>query len=160
MVVAVQGIFPLDEGLPAIDNLRAFGGLKRLTRMKNYAEGYMRLSLLVAMIAVVGFVAAPRAQGGMDGNWALTFETPMGSLDASATFKTDGDALSGTMESQAGSTSFKGTVKGKTFEFVMNVSTPNGDMSIQMSGEVEGDTIKGTFDFGQGTGTWTGKRNN
>jgi hypothetical protein len=28
-----------------------------------------------------------------------------------------------------------------------------------MEGEVEGDTIKGTFDFGQGTGTWVGKKN-
>jgi hypothetical protein len=120
----------------------------------------MRLSLLVVLIAVIGFVATPRAQGGVDGNWALTFDTPMGSLDASATFKSDGEALTGTLESQAGSTSFKGTVKGNAFQFVMNVSTPNGDMSIQMNGEVDGDTLKGTFDFGQGTGTWTGKRNN
>ena len=120
----------------------------------------MRLSLIVALVAVVGFVAAPRAQGGVDGSWALTFDTPMGSLDASATFKTDGDALTGTLDSQAGSTAFKGTVKGNAISFVMNVSTPNGDMSIQMNAEVEGDTLKGTFDFGQGTGTWTGKRSN
>jgi hypothetical protein len=118
----------------------------------------MRLTFFIALLAAIGFVVAPQAQGGVDGSWMLTFETPMGSLDASATFKTEGSALTGTMESQAGSTSFKGTVKGNAFEFVMNVSTPNGDMSIQMNGEVEGDAIKGTFDFGQGTGTWTGKR--
>ena len=58
----------------------------------------MRLTLLVALLAVVGFVAAPGAQAGVDGKWALVFETPMGSLDASATFKTDGEALTGTME--------------------------------------------------------------
>ena len=120
----------------------------------------MRLTLLAGMIALVGFLSVPRAQGGVDGNWALTFDTPMGSLDASATFKTDGDALTGTLESQAGSTAFKGTVKGNTISFVMNVSTPNGDISIQMDGEVEGDSVKGTFDFGQGTGTWSGKRSN
>jgi hypothetical protein len=118
----------------------------------------MRLTLLVALIAVVGLVGVPRAQGGVDGNWALLFDTPMGTLDASATFKTEGEDLSGTLESQAGATSFKGKVKGNTISFVMNVSTPNGDMSIQMDGEVDGDTLKGTFDFGQGTGTWTGKR--
>lgn len=117
----------------------------------------VRLSLLVALV-FVGLMAAPRAQGGIDGDWALTFDTPMGSLDASATFKTDGDALTGTMDSQAGSTAFKGTVKGKAISFVMNISTPNGDMSIQMDAEVDGDSLKGTFDFGQGTGTWTGKR--
>jgi hypothetical protein len=118
----------------------------------------MRLSLVVALIALVGFVAAPRAQGGVDGKWALLFDTPMGSLDANATFKTDGDALTGTLESQAGSTEFKGTVKGNAINFVMNISTPQGEMSIQMAAEVEGDALKGTFDFGQGTGNWTGKR--
>ena len=118
----------------------------------------MRLTFLIACTALAVLVAAPQAQEGVDGSWALTFDTPMGSLDASATFKTAGEELSGTMESQAGSTSFKGTVKGNSLQFVMNVSTPNGDMSIQMNGEVDGDTIKGTFDFGQGTGTWVGKR--
>ena len=118
----------------------------------------MRLSLIIALVAVVGFVATPRAQEGVDGKWTLTFDTPMGSLDASATFKADGEELTGTMESQAGSTAIKGTIKGTAINWVMNVSTPNGDISIQMAGEVDGDAIKGTFDFGQGTGTWTGKR--
>ena len=120
----------------------------------------MRLSLVVALIAVVGFVAAPRAQGGVDGSWTLTFDTPQGSLSASATFKSDGEQLSGTMDSEAGSTSFKGTVKGTAISWVMNVATPQGDISVQMDGEVEGDSIKGTFDFGQGTGTWVGKKTN
>jgi hypothetical protein len=62
------------------------------------------------------------------------------------------------MESQAGTTSFKGTVSGNALKFVLNVSMPEGELSIQIAGEVEGDAIKGTFDFGQGTGTWTGKR--
>ena len=133
----------------------------------------MRLSVVVALIAVIGLVAAPRlstvlkaapseveerAQNGIDGKWALLFDTPMGSLDAAATFKADGDALTGTMESQAGSTQFKGTIKGNTINFVLNVQTPQGDMSVQLNAEVEGDSLKGTFDFGQGTGNWTGKR--
>lgn len=118
----------------------------------------MRFSLIVALIAVLGFVAAPRAQGGIDGSWSLTFDTPMGSLSASATFTSEGETLNGTMESEAGSTEFKGTVKGSAISWVMNVATPQGDISIQMDGEVEGDAIKGTFDFGQGTGTWVGKK--
>jgi hypothetical protein len=118
----------------------------------------MRFSLVVALVALLGFVAVPRAQNSVDGKWALLFETPMGSLDASCTFKSDGDALTGTMESQAGSTEFKGTVKGKTINFVMNVSTPQGDLAIQMNAEIDGDSLAGTFDFGQGTGNWTGKR--
>ena len=118
----------------------------------------MRSALLVALVFVVGLVAMPRAQGALDGKWTLLFETPMGNIDAVATFKTDGQELSGTMESQAGSVSFKGTVKGNGFGFTMNVPSPQGDMSVQITGEVDGDALKGAFDFGQGTGTWTGKR--
>lgn len=120
----------------------------------------MRFTLMVALVGVLGLVAAPQAQGGVDGNWALVFDTPMGSLDAAATFKTEGEELSGTMSSPTGETSFKGKVKGNAISFLMNVSTPDGDVSVQIDGEVEGDSIKGTFDFGQGTGTWSGKRNN
>lgn len=120
----------------------------------------MRSTLVIALVAVLGFVAVPQTQGGVDGNWALVFDTPMGMLDATATFQSDGEELTGTVTSQVGSTSFKGSINGNTFQFVMNVSTPDGDLSIQMDGEVEGDGIKGTFDFGQGTGTWTGKRAN
>jgi hypothetical protein len=118
----------------------------------------MRSTLLVALVSIAAFGATPSAQSGIDGNWALTFDTPMGSLDASATFKTEGEALSGTMESQAGSTTFKGTAKGKSISFVMNISGPDGELSIQLDAQVEGDTLKGTFDFGQGQGSWTGKR--
>lgn len=120
----------------------------------------MRFTLTLVLVASLLSVALPHAQGGVDGNWALTFDTPMGSLDATATFKSDGEALTGTMTSQAGSTTLKGTVKGATVEFVMNVSTPDGDFTVSLNGEVEGDNITGTFDFGQGTGRWTGKRSN
>ncbi|MBA3271141.1 MAG: hypothetical protein H0T71_11585 [Acidobacteria bacterium] len=118
----------------------------------------MKVSLAVALIALVGLVATPRAQGGVDGNWAVTFDTPMGAMDATASFKSDGEELTGTLESQAGSTTFKGTIKATTLNFVMNINTPQGDLSIQMTGELDGDAIKGTFDFGQGTGAWTAKR--
>jgi hypothetical protein len=119
----------------------------------------MRLFLIGALIAATGLIAAPRAQGGVDGNWALTFETPMGSMEGSATFKSEGEALTGTVESQAGSTPVKGSVKGKAINFVLNVTTPQGDLAITMTAEVDGDALKGTWDLaGQGTGSWTGKR--
>jgi hypothetical protein len=118
----------------------------------------MKVSLAVALLAVSTLVAAPSAQGGIDGNWAVVFDTPMGMMDATATFKSDGEALTGTLESQAGSTTFKGTVKASAINFVMNINTPQGDIAITMTGELEGDGIKGTFDFGQGTGAWTAKR--
>jgi hypothetical protein len=120
----------------------------------------MRLTFLIVLIAAIGFVTTPRAQGGVDGTWAFTFETPMGMLDATATFKSNGEELTGTMTSQIGSTDFKGTVKGSAINFIMNVSTPDGDAMVSVSGELEGDAMKGTFDFGAGAGNWSAKRSN
>jgi hypothetical protein len=118
----------------------------------------MRLRLFVASLLVALSLAAPLAQARLAGDWNLTFNTPMGSLDANATFKVDGDKLSGTISSPAGETPIAGSVKGATFNFTFNVQGPNGDLNITMSGEQDGDAIKGTFDFGQGQGDWVGKR--
>lgn len=118
----------------------------------------MRIALVVALFATVALVTVPRAQDSVDGDWTLVFDTPMGAMDASATFKADGEELTGTISSQAGMTSFKGTIKGAALSFVMHVATPQGDISIEMNGEVNGDDITGTFDFGQGVGNWMGKR--
>ena len=118
----------------------------------------MRYLLNVGIIGFLALSAAPQAQSGLNGNWAMTFNTPMGALDASATMTVDGDKLSGTMSSQAGEVQFSGTVKGATFTINFDVQTPNGNVSITMNGEQAGDELKGTFDFGQGTGDWTAKR--
>ena len=120
----------------------------------------MRHLLLIGLVGLLGLAAEPRAQDGLNGNWAMTFNTPMGALDASATFKVDGEKVSGTMSSQAGEVPFNGTVKGTTFTINFDVQTQNGNVSITMNGEQTGDDLKGTFDFGQGTGDWTGKRKN
>jgi hypothetical protein len=119
----------------------------------------MRLStLLLTTITVLGLIAAPHAQADLNGNWALSFTTPNGTIDASATFKQEGESLSGTLSSQQGEVPFKGAVKGTTFTLAFDVQTQNGNLSITMQGEQDGDALKGTFDFGQGMGDWTGKR--
>jgi hypothetical protein len=117
----------------------------------------MRRLLLVGFVGLLA-LAAPSAQSGLTGNWAMIFNTPMGTVDASAAIKVDGDKLSGTMSSQAGEVQFTGTAKGATFTLTFDVQTPNGNVSITMNGEQNGDELKGTFDFGQGTGDWSAKR--
>ena len=113
----------------------------------------------VALIATVGFVAAPSARADMGGNWLITFNTPNGPIDATATLKVDGPKLSGTLKGEAGETPLTGSVKGETFTIAFEVNTPNGNFSVTMQGQQDGEAIKGTFDFGQGTGDFVGKRN-
>jgi hypothetical protein len=114
--------------------------------------------LLTAVVAVAALTAAPAAQADLSGAWTLSFNTPNGAMDASATFKVDGEKLSGTLSGPAGETPLTGNVKGKAFTFNIDVQSANGNFSVTVTGEQDGDSLKGTFDFGQGTGDWTGKR--
>jgi hypothetical protein len=118
----------------------------------------MRSLVVVTLVALAALTAAPHAQGELNGAWALSFSTPNGNMDASATFKQDGEALTGTMSAPQGEVPLKGTVKGKAFTFTIDVESSNGQLTIHLQGEVDGDSITGTFDFGQGMGDWTGKR--
>ena len=111
---------------------------------------------LAALVVAVAAAAAARAD--INGNWVITFNTPNGAIDATASFKVDGDKLSGTIRGEAGETAVTGTVKGESFTVAFEVQTPNGNFSINMQGQQDGEAIKGTFDFGQGTGDWVGKR--
>ena len=116
------------------------------------------LCCAVVLVAMVGLVAVPSARADLGGNWLITFNTPNGAVDATATLKVDGTKLSGTMKGEAGETALTGAVKGDTFTISFEVQTPNGNFSINMQGQTDGDGIKGTFDFGQGMGDWVGKR--
>jgi len=116
-------------------------------------------SLIIGSLAALALVTATlQAQANLTGTWVVSFTTPQGPMDATATIKQDGDAFSGTMSGPQGEVPFKGTIKGNTFTFTIDVQSPNGQLVIKLDGEQEGDNIKGTFDFGQGTGDWSGKR--
>ncbi len=119
----------------------------------------MRAILAAVLLCAGALVATPRAQDVLSGAWTLSFVTPNGAMEASATFKQDGETLTGTMSGPQGEVPLKGTITGSTFTFTIDVQTPNGQqLVIDLQGRVEGDAITGTFDFGQGMGDWTGRR--
>jgi hypothetical protein len=119
----------------------------------------MRSLLVGSLLAITFFIAAPTAQSDLTGTWAVSFDTPQGAMDATATFKQDGDKLTGTISGPQGDVPLEGSVKGRAFTFTIDVPGPNGQLLINLAGELDGDSIKGTFDFGQGMGDWSGKRN-
>ncbi len=119
----------------------------------------MRVWLVV--LAVTFGTALTMAQGGVAGDWNLSFNTPNGTREAAMHANVDGDTLIGSLTStEAGEMAFKGTVKGNTFAFTLDVQTSSGTFVIAINGEVDGDAMRGTMDFGQGTGEFTGKRKN
>src|SRR5262245_26998210 len=58
----------------------------------------------------------PGTPGSASGEWDLTFKTPKGDVQATATISQDGGQLSGTLSSQMGEGPFTGTLQGTSLK--------------------------------------------
>jgi hypothetical protein len=96
----------------------------------------------------------------IDGTYKIEIETPMGKQESTLTLKTDGDKLSGSMESMFGKMDFSGgTVKGDNVAWNMEISGPMGNMKLEYTGKVSGDEISGQVKAGDfGSSPFKGKR--
>ena len=123
-----------------------------------------KLTSLVAMLAVAVVPAfaqdAPKDKKvDVTGTWESTVESPQGTISSIATYKQEGEKLTGTHVGQMGEVSLKGTVKGNEINYTITVDMDGQQLTITYSGKVDGDTITGNADFGgMGSGTWTVKR--
>lgn len=111
------------------------------------------MSLAVVFALLLG--VAPHAQGSLSGAWDLSINGPQGPINAAATLKQDGEAITGTIDSPQGTVPVKGTVKGKTLAISFSIDGPQGPLDVKVNGEVEGDTMKGMIDFGMGQADFT-----
>jgi hypothetical protein len=122
------------------------------------------LTVLVAALAlaVVPMFAqdAPKPKKiDVTGIWDSTVESPQGTLASVATYKQEGETLTGTHVGQMGEVPLKGTVKGDQITYVITVDIQGQQLTITYSGKVDGDVIAGTAEFGgMGSATWTAKR--
>jgi len=98
--------------------------------------------------------------GGASGEWDLTFKTPKGDVQATATINQDGGKLSGTLSSQLGVAPFTGTLQGTSLSVTSNVITPRGILPITITGAIAGNAIaKGKAKIqGVGTMKWTARK--
>ncbi len=96
----------------------------------------------------------------VDGTYQIAIDTPMGKQESKLTLKTEGNKLSGSMESPFGTMEFKdGTVKDGDISWSMEISSPMGSMKLDYKGKVEGDAISGEVKAGDfGSSPFTGKR--
>jgi hypothetical protein len=73
--------------------------------------------------------------------------------------KQDGDKVSGTMNSMAGSVVLAGTVTGKTVKFEFEAETPQGKLPITMTGDIGETGVTGKAAIsGLGEADWTATR--
>lgn len=121
-----------------------------------------RLMFLLLALAVTASSAATAArQPSVAGDWTLTFNGPQGVIEASATFKQDGETVNGTINGPQGSVECAGTFKESQLALSMTVDAGGQMLTITLNGDLEGDSLKGTFSMAEfGTADWSGKRKN
>jgi hypothetical protein len=117
--------------------------------------------LSVVPLALILMVPAAAQSPSVAGEWDVVLNTPGGPRNMKATFKVDGEKLTGELkrENAPAPTPLQGTFKGKEIKFSYTVRYNDNDLLITMFGNVEGDAIKGTADFnGVAQDEWSAKR--
>jgi hypothetical protein len=97
----------------------------------------------------------------VDGNYSIEIDTPMGKQTAKLILKTDGSALSGSVESQIGGLNefSGGRVNGNDVAWSMELNSPMGKIDLDYKGTVAGDDISGEVKVGNiGSSPFKGKR--
>ena len=107
-----------------------------------------RFAMLVAMVvlAVTPILAQDTAKEkkvDVTGVWEMTVESPQGSMTITATYKQEGETLTGTHVSEMGEAPLKGTVKGVDIAYTLTIDMGGQQFTIAHTGKVDGDTIKG-----------------
>ena len=96
----------------------------------------------------------------VDGTYEITVDTPMGAQSITLTLKTDGNALSGKIDSPMGAQEFSGgNVSGDDISWNMEIESPMGKMNLEYKGKVTGDDITGEVKAGDfGSSPFKGRR--
>jgi cell wall assembly regulator SMI1 len=117
------------------------------------------VAVLVLIAAGAGLLAQNQAQApkvDVTGAWESVIE---GATTSAATYKQEGEKLTGTHVGQMGELPLSGTVKGNDITFTIAIEMEGQKLTLTYAGKVEGDTIKGTVDLGgMASATWTATR--
>lgn len=114
---------------------------------------------LCALVCTLSLSVSAMAQTDVTGDWDLTITSPQGAREAKASFKQEGEKLTGALKNPRGELPLDGEVKGKEIKFKYTIKFQDQDMVITMTGNVDGATMKGSADFGGfAQGDWSAKR--
>lgn len=102
----------------------------------------------------------PAAGPSVSGSYAITIEVPGQALAATLNLTQAGNALTGTMVSQLGSSQINnGRVGPEGFSFGASVPFGGANIDITLRGSVSGNQISGTLDSPQGSVPFSGTKN-
>jgi hypothetical protein len=95
----------------------------------------------------------------IDGKWNVTIKSPMGNQDSTLTLETNGNVLSGSLDSPQGSAEInEGVVDGNKLSWKTTITEPM-QMTLGFTATVNGDDIEGEVELGAfGKAGLSGKR--
>lgn len=119
----------------------------------------LRISLFSLLLLAASSVIAAAQSATIIGDWDVTIISPVGESKSKASFKQDGDKLTGLLKSERGELPVQVSLTGKEIKIVYTIKYDGNDMVITLKGNVDGDAMKGPADFGGlAEGEWSGKR--
>ena len=117
---------------------------------------FRALTVVVAMIALLGAAHLGAQANNVTGDWAFTVQTDQGGGEPTITFKQDGEKLTGKYVGQLGNADLTGTVKGNAIHFTFTLDVQGQQAPVTYDGTVEKNTMKGKMDIaGMVNGTFT-----
>jgi len=116
--------------------------------------------VLVAAVPVLGQDQPKEKKIDVTGSWEVSVEGPEGTITLTATYKQDGEKLTGTqVGGPMGEERLEGTVKGNEIAYKITIEVEGQQFTLAYTGKIDGDAITGTVDFGgMGSSAWTAKR--
>jgi hypothetical protein len=123
--------------------------------IKNSGKLVAGMLMALFLAACAGTGAAPHPAVG---NWSITIDTPIGSMNADLVINAD---LSGEMRStDLGSAPLHSVaVDGEALRFATNVDAQGTALTLAFTGTVTGDDMRGSFNTDFGAIQVTGRRN-
>src|SRR6201999_1586537 len=93
-----------------------------------------------ATAPVAETTAAPAGVAVVDGKWKMILASPVGPQPMTATFATNGEALTGLLDSDQGAMEFTGTVYGGNLKWDMKVTKPMS-LTLKYDVQINGDKL-------------------
>jgi hypothetical protein len=102
------------------------------------------------VVGVAGLLVSLAASAAdVNGNWALTVESPRGTQNPTMALTQKGEEVTGTYKGARGEMPVKGTLKGNDLKLSYTVEMQGQSMTINYEGVVAGDNITGKVVMGQ-----------
>src|SRR5262249_55321768 len=158
--VKVQGA-GIDLGLNGKLSTEGMSGMVKLGDFGEFPFTGKRAPKAAAAAAPAAPAAAAGAADVTDANgtWNITLSIGGGQVPASATFKQEGEQVTGTLKTPIGEAPVHGTMVGKDLKLELSVPTPQGTVPVTLTGTLDEKGFAGKMSItGVGDADWTGVR--